>query len=784
MVLAMRLRWSAATVVGLLFVTAGFGAGCAAKQSMVVLETSEPIHIAWILDRHGDMPPEVMPDTAIATIAQSLTERNLQPQAIAVAEQQHALAQMRGSLARLNLVAGDGEGALTTGSWVMLVETQAEYYAQLEGRFRWVVAVQVGLGRTGQLERAALHGFEVPVFLPFVHQKEAEAIEAAAPVIAHRLGQILDEALGAWQVMSGEASDGGGDGTGHDIEDSDGGSDAGTWMGWPAGRHTGIYLAMVDRFQNGDPTNDVGVDRSDPEAFHGGDLQGVIDGLDHLQGLGVTHLWITPVNPTRSDPFFGHGAYHGYWITDVVGVDARYGGEVALHALREALAERGMGLVIDLVTNHVAPGSAWTSEHPQWFGKRGPINDWDNEEERVWGEVHGLPDLDQNHPAVRTKLLAAARWWVETFSPEMVRIDAVRHLPRDFVADLTATLRTADPRVEVIGEVFEGDPVRLSEAWGAGGFSAVFDFPLHYALVDAFCADQPAGRIGAVLSLDRMYPDPNALVTFLDNHDRPRLLGACGGDHRKASAALEALLALRGQPTVTWGTETDADGIEEPNNRADLRPGTKGALGITIAEGFARRFGSGALTYGVSRLLAADRDHLLVARYVEHQVALVAINGGTGTWEVTDEMVGNDVLGLLGEVEVDGDEGSAGGGRWLVDPGVTVRVFDVEELPQVLAAASGLRMVRFDAGGIEADKLFAVGSAPELGAWDADAGLPMERSYDGRWRGEIELPEDGLVAWKLVAVRGTQVVWEEVADRYLWVPRGSGSVVVPALWGG
>ncbi len=56
-----------------------------------------------------------------------------------------------------------------------------------------------------------------------------------------------------------------------------------------------IYLIMPDRFSNGDPNNDhyanmrdTVVDRANPLARHGGDLQGIINHLDYFQQLGVT----------------------------------------------------------------------------------------------------------------------------------------------------------------------------------------------------------------------------------------------------------------------------------------------------------------------------------------------------------------------------------------------------------------------------------------------------------------------------------------------------------------
>ena len=61
----------------------------------------------------------------------------------------------------------------------------------------------------------------------------------------------------------------------------------GTGCAHRAAAPTGIYFVMVDRFADGDPKNDGDANRDDPQAFHGGDLQGVIDHLDWVQALAL-----------------------------------------------------------------------------------------------------------------------------------------------------------------------------------------------------------------------------------------------------------------------------------------------------------------------------------------------------------------------------------------------------------------------------------------------------------------------------------------------------------------
>ena len=77
-----------------------------------------------------------------------------------------------------------------------------------------------------------------------------------------------------------------------------------------------IYLVMVDRYSNGNPENDGEIDLADPQAWHGGDLQGITNHLDDLVALGVKTLWLTPISASRQEKFGEWGAFHGYWVED------------------------------------------------------------------------------------------------------------------------------------------------------------------------------------------------------------------------------------------------------------------------------------------------------------------------------------------------------------------------------------------------------------------------------------------------------------------------------------
>ncbi len=113
-----------------------------------------------------------------------------------------------------------------------------------------------------------------------------------------------------------------------------------------------IYQILVDRFANGDTSNDYSVVPYDPAKYHGGDWKGIEDRLDYIEALGVTTLWISPiVKNVENDA--GIDGYHGYWAQDLTKVNPHFGDLGALRSMVDAAHERGLKVILDIVTNHM-----------------------------------------------------------------------------------------------------------------------------------------------------------------------------------------------------------------------------------------------------------------------------------------------------------------------------------------------------------------------------------------------------------------------------------------------
>src|SRR5690606_29175422 len=134
-----------------------------------------------------------------------------------------------------------------------------------------------------------------------------------------------------------------------------------------AGGDERFYFVMTDRFANGDPSNDTGgldgdrlatgFDPTDKGFYQGGDLAGLRERLDYIEGLGTTAIWLTPSFANR--PVQGEGAdvsagYHGYWITDFTRIDPHLGTNDQLKTLIDAAHAKGMKVFFDIITNHTA----------------------------------------------------------------------------------------------------------------------------------------------------------------------------------------------------------------------------------------------------------------------------------------------------------------------------------------------------------------------------------------------------------------------------------------------
>jgi glycosidase len=372
-----------------------------------------------------------------------------------------------------------------------------------------------------------------------------------------------------------------------------------------------IYLITPDRFANGDITNDApatmqeGINRSNKDGRHGGDIEGIRQHLDYIDKLGITALWLNPVLENDMPKY----SYHGYAITDFYKVDARMGTNESFKQLSNEASQRGMVMIMDMIHNHCGLHHWWMNDLP--------TNDWINYNNQAYTEtnhqktihpdpyaspgdlgvlengwfVPTMPDLNVTNPYLANYLINNSLWWIEYAGLAGIRMDTYLYPESGHMTSWCKRVMEEYPNLNITGEVWFDQPDVVSY-WQKGKTNSdgyvshlpsLFDFPLHSAMVKSLTADEGWGtgwiQLYEMLAKDFQYPDPNNLMTFVDNHDMSRIYAQLDHDINKVKMALAFVMTMRGIPQLYYGTEILMDSPKTRDDghvRSDLPGGWKG----------------------------------------------------------------------------------------------------------------------------------------------------------------------------------------------------------------
>lgn len=353
-----------------------------------------------------------------------------------------------------------------------------------------------------------------------------------------------------------------------------------------------VYLIMPDRFANGNPANDrvegyhQGVDRNDPGARHGGDIEGIIQRLPYLAELGVTALWTTPVFDNNDTKY----SYHHYGCSDYYKVDPRLGSNDDYRRLATKAREQGIKLILDVVPNHCSTAHWWLKDLPakDWF------NQWDrftssNYRMMAWMDPHrsekdlhrlthgwfapNMPDFNLKNPVLFDYLKQVYIFWIEYAGIAGLRVDTYPYNDLPTAARFMQAIRSEYPSMMVVGECWLNTSQEIAYFMSGNnnkdGFDSrlqsVMDFPLGNVFQQAFTEKEGwnsgMARFYMHFALDFAYPRTDLLMNFLDNHDIDRYSEVVKNDVGLYKMALAMLVTVRGYPQIYYGNEIMLGGI-------------------------------------------------------------------------------------------------------------------------------------------------------------------------------------------------------------------------------
>jgi glycosidase len=360
-----------------------------------------------------------------------------------------------------------------------------------------------------------------------------------------------------------------------------------------------VYLLMPDRFANGDPSND-NVD-SQPEKAnrtidygrHGGDIKGIIDHLDYIKQLGATAIWSTPLLENNYDKY----TYHGYAISDFYQTDPRYGSNDDYARLAETAHQKGLKIIMDMVSNHGGIGAWWMKDLPmtdwvhQW-----PTFTRSNHKAITTKDIHAaqcdikldqegwfdvtMPDMNQNNPFFWTYYIQNNIWWIEFADLDGIRMDTYPYNDRNAMAKWANAIIDEYPKFNITGETWlhssEDIAFWQKDAINSLNYNSQLPTPMDFVMNDALMTcfneqgngwnEQGMSRLYNVISKDYLFANPNNLLIFAENHDTQRYNNIVKGDLAKYKMALSFLMTTRGIPQIYYGTET---GMTGDKNKGD-----------------------------------------------------------------------------------------------------------------------------------------------------------------------------------------------------------------------
>ncbi len=467
-----------------------------------------------------------------------------------------------------------------------------------------------------------------------------------------------------------------------------------------------IYNIMVDRFYNGDTTNDPQPLDSvlPPAQYHGGDLEGIAQKFEdgYFDSLGINTLWISPIVKNVQgawglwkNPYTRFSAYHGYWPVSLTQIDSRLGDSASLVNLTGMLHKSDKNILLDFVGHHVHKSYWLYKQHPEYFTSLylpdGRLNTelWDEERLTTWFDVF-LPTFNTALPRIYNMVADSAVWWIKTYDLDGFRHDAAKHVHLELWRALTRKLKLEveipqHRKVYQIGETY-GSPELIGSYVSCGILDGQFDFNVYDKLKWTLAGGSSFEELKNELDRSFKYYGCHNLMGYITgNQDQGRIISYLSGQipldvwgnalkqigwtnppgpvtdtsaFKKARLLFAFINTIPGIPVIYYGDEIGMPGAGDPDNRRDMQFDNLSQLQLelknTVSQLVTMRRSSMPLVYGDFKWIYVDNDLMIYERNYFGKKVFVAINKSSKPASKTlilDVNNLNLVLGSNGKVQ-------------------------------------------------------------------------------------------------------------------------------------
>lgn len=440
-----------------------------------------------------------------------------------------------------------------------------------------------------------------------------------------------------------------------------------------------IYSLMIDRFSNGDKSNDNPIKHDSlftPANYQGGDIQGIINKFNegYFTKLGINTIWISPIVDNTNNAYREYPAphrwytgYHGYWPVSTTKVEEHFGDMNLARELIKTAHKNNVKILLDFVSNHIHDENPLWKNHRDWFGElelpngRKNLRLWDEYRLTTWFEPY-MPSFDYigSYDALEY-MTDNAVWWLNVTNADGFRHDAVKHVPNEFWRLLTQKIKRnieipKKKKVYQIGETFGGIDLIASYV-NNGQLNSQFNFNLYDVAIPTFLNQTASFKLldYQMKKCFQVFGYNNLMGNLMDSHDKIRYMAYADGDleindgraneiawtnppvvdnpesYDKLKLYLAYLLSIPGVPIIYYGDEIGMTGASDPDNRRMMRFGDElNNLEKQTFEDVSKlihiRKNHPALRYGDFLTLQADENFYAFIRSDMNERILVVLN--------------------------------------------------------------------------------------------------------------------------------------------------------------
>ena len=362
------------------------------------------------------------------------------------------------------------------------------------------------------------------------------------------------------------------------------------------------YSIFPERFSNGDKTINKentlewgSTNNYSNELRFGGDLQGIIDRLDYIKGIGFTGIYMTPI--------FKADSTHKYDTTDYFNIDEAFGNNEKLGELVEKAHSMGIKVMLDAVFNHCGFRHPYfqdvikngkDSKYYDCFyiiDKAKKVIDYPLDKNNMLDRKYAkdfhknpqllnyrtfaftpyMPKLNTNNKLMKKHLFDVAEFWINKYDIDGWRLDVSNEVSHKFWRDFRSHVKTLKSDAYILGENWDN-----SSPWLQGDqYDSVMNYELLFPIWNYFGTNIDHKQYTSTEFMYRVnkvltdYPKNvlKGMYNLVDSHDTTRILEICGNNEELVKLPYLFLFTLPGAPSIYYGGEVGLTGKHDPDNR-------------------------------------------------------------------------------------------------------------------------------------------------------------------------------------------------------------------------